>query len=1037
MGTDGVRARLLGTVDLWFGEQRLAPLASARAESLLAYLLLHRDAPQPRQRLALLLWTDSTEAQAHTNLRKVLHILRRALPDSERLIDVGPRTLQWRADVPLWLDVEQFERALAEGRLEEAVETYAGELLEGRYDEWLVVERERLTGLHLEALERLARQHEQDRRWPEAIRCAERLVAHDPLREESHRMLMRFCAAAGDRARGVRAYHVCAATLERELAIEPAPETRAVYESLVTAEPAGARTPDPATARSEAMPAPRERPAGTSPFVGRVAEQTRLLAAWRTAAAGRAQLMLVTGEAGVGKTRLVDELRAQAKAVTVEARAYPAEGPLAYGVASGWLRSQPVAARLSRLDKPHLTELTRLLPELAAHLAPPEPLPEAELRRRLFAAIGGALLAAGAPLLLIVDDAQWADAQSLRLIHYLIRTAPSARLLVAATARREELDPGHPLVGLSMALQALERFSEIELDRLDREETALLAERLTGAPLHGAELQRLYDDSEGNPLFVVEALQPDAPVAASKVQAVIAGRLARLSRPAAQLAGVAAAIGHAFTADVLAVAGGLDDHALVGALDELWRRGIVRAHGPNAYDFSHGKIRDAAYAALSPPRRRQLHRAVAGALEQSEGAAAAAVARHYAHAGATTKAVRWHARAAEAAQWLHAHTEAVGALERALALSEGLPPGPDTAALQLRLLTALPAPLVACEGYGSQRMARVHARALQLVEQLGNEPEPPLVWSLALAALTRGDWDSAREFGERLRARAERDGDPILWVESDYIRGVAAYWPGRLAEARDHFEAALRRFRPARRHAHVLRYGQDPELLVRLRLAHTLWMLGHPEEADRQQALAIAAAQRSTHAYSRAVVWVWASILALDRGVAAELRRHVAALDASAVDDAPRQIRLPAEMFGGYLDVLEGRGEQGLARLRGVREHLVAGEAPAPGVPGVATRTLLAGYALAGEPQAGLALADEALRMGRGAELWEVEIRRLRAAFLAALRAPAGEVDAELRRALAVARHQGARAFERKVQETLAQRHPDHHRALRRRQEER
>jgi predicted ATPase len=184
---------------------------------------------------------------------------------------------------------------------------------------------------------------------------------------------------------------------------------------------------------------------------------------------------------------------------------------------------------------------------LAARVVPPEPLPEAELRRRLFGAIARALLAAAAPLLLIIDDAQWADAQSLGVIHYLLRAAPSARLLVAATARREDLDAGHPLPGLTTALQALERFSEIQLDRLDREETALLAQRITGARLVAAELERLYGDSEGNPLFVVEALKPDAPVAAPKVQAVISGRLARLSPPAAELAGVAAAIGRAFT----------------------------------------------------------------------------------------------------------------------------------------------------------------------------------------------------------------------------------------------------------------------------------------------------------------------------------------------------------------------------------------------------------------------------------------------------------------------------------------------------------
>src|SRR6185312_11905062 len=152
--------------------------------------------------------------------------------------------------------------------------------------------------------------------------------------------------------------------------------------------------------------------------------------------------------------------------------------------------------------------------------------------------------------------------QSLALIHDLIRSAPSARLLVAATARREELDEHHPLTTLTSALQASGHLTEIG----------------------EAGLGRLYADSEGNPLFVVEALRPDAPATASKVQAVIAGRLARLSPDAAAVTGVAAAVGRAFTADVLAAAAGLDEQAFVAALDELWRRGILRAHGPNAYD---------------------------------------------------------------------------------------------------------------------------------------------------------------------------------------------------------------------------------------------------------------------------------------------------------------------------------------------------------------------------------------------------------------------------------------------------------------------
>ncbi|HXJ26419.1 MAG TPA: AAA family ATPase, partial [Streptosporangiaceae bacterium] len=827
----------------------------------------------------------------------------------------------------------------------------------------------------------------------------------------------------GDRARAVRAYHVCATTLEDELGIEPAPETRVLYESPVAGAQADRASPD------RTSPGRASRVPGTPPLVGRDDERARLAAAWQASASGHPRLVLVTGEAGIGKTRLVEELRAHTGAVTAEARGYPGDGSLAYGIATAWLRSGPVAARVTRLVRPDLTDLARLLPELAGQVTPPEPLAEAELRHRLRGAIGRALLTAGAPLLLIVDDAQWADAQSLALIHDLIRSAPSARLLVAATARREELDEHHPLTTLTRALAALGHLTEIELTRLSREDTARLAGYVAGAPLDQPGLGRLYADSEGNPLFVVEALRPDAPAAASKVQAVIAGRLTRLSPEAAAVAGVAAAVGRAFTADVLAAAAGLDEQAFVAALDELWRRGILRAHGPNAYDFSHGRIRDAAYAALGPPRRRHLHLEIARALEGGEHPAAAAIAPHYEQAGATAQAIRWYERAAEAAQWLHAHADAVRALERALALSGPLPAGPGTAALQLRLLTALPAPLLALEGYASERMTLMHARALQLAAQLGSEPEPPLVWSLAMAALVRGEWEPARGFAAQLRSRAEADDDQVLWVESDYLRGIAAYWPGRLTEARGHFEAAMDRFRPERRRAHVLRYGQDPELLVRLRLAHTLWLLGHPDEADRQRDLALRAAAESSHGYSRAVVWVWAAIVAADRGEVAEFRRHVRKLTAAPADEGPAQVRLAAELFAGHLSVLDGRTDQGLERMRTVHAQLTAGQAPAPGLPGVATRLLLEGYALAGQPEAGLALADQALRdqgrgMGRGAELWEAEIRRLRASFLARLGARADEIEAELERALTVAQRQEARAFEQRTAETLTERSP-------------
>jgi DNA-binding SARP family transcriptional activator len=236
MGSATLGIRLLGELDLRHGQAPLAPLGSARAESLLAYLLLHREAAQPRQRLAFLLWPDSSEPQARTNLRHLLHVLRRALPDPDRYLEVTPRTLRWREDAAWWLDVAAFEEAISRAErepggqerstLRAAVELYGGDLLQSSYDEWLLEERERLRRRYLQALERLVELLEAGGEHAEAIGYAERILREDPLREAAYQVLMRLHDARGDRARALRAYHACAATLERELNVEPSAATR-------------------------------------------------------------------------------------------------------------------------------------------------------------------------------------------------------------------------------------------------------------------------------------------------------------------------------------------------------------------------------------------------------------------------------------------------------------------------------------------------------------------------------------------------------------------------------------------------------------------------------------------------------------------------------------------------------------------------------------------------------------------------------------------------------------------------------------------
>jgi DNA-binding SARP family transcriptional activator len=1032
MQTPILSIRLFGALDLRYGDRLLSPLSSARAETLLAYLVLHRDASQSRQHLAFLLWPDSGEEQARTNLRHVLHDLRRALPDADRFFDVSARTLRWRTDAPYWLDVAVFEDALARAQddtaddglaaLREAVATYTGDLLDGCYDDWLLAPREHLRLRYLEALERLATLLGKHGDHAQASGVAGRLIHNDPLNEEAYRLLMRLHAASGQLARALQTYHLCSATLERELGVEPSPATRAAYEALLPAERGSA-------APVEALQAV---PTGNSSLVGRASEWTRLTTLWQETRQGRAQVVLLSGEPGVGKTRLAEELRswcARTAAVTAEARSYAGEGAMAYGPLVTWLRSPAITARLGRLDRTHLTALAPLLPDLIPSPSTAillESGPDAEQRRRLFEAATRAIHAAGGPLLLIADDLQWCDPETLQFLHYLVRIEPRFPLLVAATARREEIDPQHPVNTLIAGLHALERFTEIEVVRLTRDETVMLAEQLADDHIGEEAAERLFRETEGNPLFVVETVRAgwaaDSKTGriSPRVQAVIATRLAQLSAPARGLVGLAATIGREFTPEVLAQAGEAGEETLIRGLDELWRRRIVREQGPHAYDFSHDKIREVAYLALSPVQRRHHHGAVARALERLYAgdldAVSAQIATHWERAGQLEAAIDWYRRAAEAAQRLHASAEAARLLDRALDLLRLLPESSERGAREIAILAALPAVLGMAEGFASPRLVDVHRRALELASTLGVELPPPLLRSLAIAGLTQSDFARAQWFGQQLHARGEHNADDVLLVESDYVLGIAAFWQGEFAVASRRFEAAVERYRAEDRRAHLFHYGLDPKAICLSRLGNTLWFLGYPERAVRARDAALALAQEIAHPFTKATVLVFASMLALDLRDPKRVREYAEALIAELGERAGLPARVHAAALAGYIDVVDGRTTAGIARIQQALAEM-HGADPAPGHRASSMRVLLEACAVAGDARTGLAAAERAI--GLDATLWEAEARRLRAEFLAALDAPQDEIETELERALQTARRQGARALELRAATSL------------------
>ena len=863
--------RLLGGVAVVADGHELAGFEAPRLRELLARLVLARGAALDRPALAFALWPASTEPQARTNLRHLLHDLRRALPEAERYVEITPSRLRWRPDAPAAVDVLGFLAACEAGDPEGALGHYGGDLLPGAYADAVLAERERLAALAGDALRSLIAAAAAAGDDAAALDWGWRLLAHDPLAEDAYRAMMEAHARQGERASALRLYHACVEMLARELDVEPSAATRRVYAALqAESDTAG---PDRDTGR----PA---RPG----LVGRAGEWDTALAAWRDAAGGRVGLLLVSGEPGVGKSRLLDELARVVPGAggrVARARAYETGGRLPWGPVIDWLRGDAVRASVAALEPAWRAELGRLVPELGAGGTPAGggdaglfslPGGDALQRRRLLDAVGRALTGAG-PLLLALDDLQWCDEDTIDAVGFVAHAFPEAPVLVATTLRDHEVDAGHPAVRLVDELDRDGVVVRVPLARLDAASTAELAHRLTGADVDGPAAERLFAATDGNPLFVVEAVRAgfdgraDAMPLTPTVQAVIRSRLRRLSPAAAGVAEVAATVGRDFTLDELAAATGTEPTELIEPVDELWRHRIIREHR-GAYDFGHDLIRQVAADSVSPARRRRLHRDIALGLAAAHaddpGPVSARLARHYAAAALVPEAI---AALRAAAAWsleVYALDDAVASLRQALGLLEGQAGGPPRDALELDLRQELGVPLVARDGYASAGALEVYERAAALARRLGRPLSPPVRRGLGLAAIMTCRFDVASAQGAALLE--DSGADPTAAVEGHYLSGVAAFWRGDLAASAEHLEAAVRDYRPELGPDHLARYAQDPEAVCLVRLGLTLWFAGQPDRgrelADRARAQAAALG----HPMTRSYVLTYAAVIAAEEG---------------------------------------------------------------------------------------------------------------------------------------------------------------------------
>jgi len=854
--------QLLGEFAVTVAGKSLSKLGSHRLQALLAYLLLHRGHPQARQTIAALFWPDTSEAQAKTNLRQVLHAMRQRIPNIEQHIDLTDGTICWRTDRSFWLDVAAFEAFLAKAdqskasengyveMLEQAVATYKGDLFPTCYDDWLLPIRTRLAECFHKALEKLITFSEVHHDYDRAATWARQLLQHDPLREHIYIRLMQIYERMGERAMAMQVYHTCANILQRELGIPPNTAARAIYERILDQIPHKPSAPFVN---------------GHLPLIGRHNEWITLLAIWQHIENTGLHVVFISGEAGIGKTRILDELRlwaGQHGTITMTARAYPSGNQMAYAPLIELLRTQSIHSQVRRLDAVWRRELARLLPELLAednHLVSPEPMSERHQVQHLYDTIGMALAQPTYGLLLL-DDVHWFDKETLAWLHYFLRiTQPTLQLphlLVVGTYRPEELEDGHDANPLLIELRRASRITEIELPRMSARETEALSNAIVGRPVSAEIATLIHRSTEGNPLFIVETVRSHLPTNASlsipiatRVRAVLSARLAQLSPNARELAGLAAAFGQSFSYEVLAAAGELSDDRIVRGLDELWRRRIIREQGINAYDFTHDRLREVSYSEMGPAGKRRAHRRLVRSLQtlyvDQLDRVSGQLAHHCEQAGQIEQAIHYLKVAATHDYQIFALDEAIRFLKHALNLVPLLKGQQNTSEIEIELQMALCSAWAAATDFLGSEVEEAYVQANELCQKIDDTANRFIaLWGLHEVALYRGDYQQSLVLAKQCLEVAEKLGDIGLRGQAHHAIWGACYFLGDYHTAIDHIQRGITLYVRSEHEKLSIQYGVHDSRSCGVSLwAMALWNMGYLDQA-RQKVEALNATQR-------------------------------------------------------------------------------------------------------------------------------------------------------------------------------------------------
>ncbi len=803
--------RCLGPLEIRYGDAPLEGFATRKERALLLYLACHAGQPFSREHLQSLLWSESTPDQAARSLRQALVNLRRVLPKDYLLVTRG--AIAFNAQSDFELDLARFEAHPHE------VHWYRGHFLQGfdlrgaaAWEEWLQVRREQLQARALGTLESLGRHHIARGEYAIAADLFHRVLAIDPWRETAYQSLMLTHALDGDRAAALAQYEKCRAALASGLGVEPLPETEALYQRILDHELTALDGVSPTTF--------------VLPLVGRGDAYEQLMAAWQESRRQGCRLTLIEGEAGLGKTRLIEEVLRQAAmqgAFVLRGQCIEFAAEVPYRPIVQALRAlaaeREAAPERATISRSLLAELARLLPELRDRYPDlPLPLPrEGEAaRQRLFEAVAHYVRACAAvlrhaarprsALVFFLDDLHWADVATLDLLNHLVHSLAAHegeslyRVWFVGTYRPEEISIAHPLARLWQNLEPTGLCRRVLLAPLSDEAIGEIAAWLSDDPTLRSFLQR---ESGGNPFALNELLrelqemerllpsptgrwmlrgdlrQSETP---RRVEEITLRRVRRLPPQAQRLINFAVILGEPFTVELLADVVGEPQEALAESLEEWQRRRLLQSDAAGRYDFTHDKIQSAIYHQLAPDLRKLLHEHVAQTLLDSAGGAlsdrvAAQIAYHFEHSLSPRRALPYLAQAAQAAKQVYAHETAIDYYQRMLPLA--------TLRQQVEFMLEL-ADLHHLNGRWAEA-AMLYQQTATLADQVNDWRSQARAWNhLSSVQANRGDYRAMLDSTERAEQAARAAG-----TEAQAELGEALHWKGWVAYRLGDLKTAL------------------------------------------------------------------------------------------------------------------------------------------------------------------------------------------------------------------------------------------------------